>query len=128
MNYRTSVITAFLVSLFAFSLIPVRAPARASRMEEYLFGKWHQDYGAYSTETVLKTDFTFTSITIQRGAPYKLYVEGNWEVRGNDDELWMEWTRWEPSNLRKPLPEGTWIRVVDRNHYRNKFGDVYRVR
>jgi len=97
-------------------------------VEQYLVGKWHQEYGPYVTETVLKTDFTFTSITIQRGAPYRLYVEGDWEVRGNDDQLWTQWTYWEPRNLKKPLPEGTMIKVIDHDHFKNKLGDVYRVR
>ena len=126
MNYRATVATARLVSLLALPLLP--APAPTTRVEQYLVGKWHQEYGPYVTETVLKTDFTFTSITIQRGAPYRLYVEGDWEVRGNDDQLWTQWTYWEPRNLKKPLPEGTMIKVIDHDHFKNKLGDVYRVR
>lgn len=127
MNYRWPISVALAALLFALALAAAPARATPSWLEGYLsHGKWHQEYGPFVTETVFKRDRTFTSITIKRGAPYKLYVEGNWYVRPGN-QLWMEWTNWEPHTINKPLPEGTMVKVIDDNHFRNKLGLVTRV-
>jgi hypothetical protein len=35
---------------------------------------------------------------------------------------------WEPHTVRKPLPEGTMVQILDQDHFRNKLGVVTRVR
>jgi hypothetical protein len=126
MNRRLSIGVALTIALFALGLAATRTPAK-TRMEEFLTGKWHQEYGPYVTETVLNGDGTFISETIQRGAPYRLYVEGRWSVR-YENQLWMEWDNWEPHTINKPLPEGTMFQVIDQDHFRNKLGVATRVR
>ena len=126
MNYRSSLRLALAGMLFAVALTATRTPAQ-SRMERFLMGKWHQEYGPYITETVLNGDGTFTSETIQRGAPYRLYVEGTWCVR-YENQLWMEWYNWEPHTVNRPLPEGTMVEVIDQDHFRNKLGVATRAR
>jgi hypothetical protein len=39
----------------------------------------------------------------------------------------MEWTDWVPHDIAKPLPEGTKIEIIDRDHCRNKLGIVTRM-
>jgi hypothetical protein len=126
MNYRWSVSIALAVLVFAFALAAANTPAKPGSLEEYLYGKWHQEYGPYVTETVLNTDLTFTSVTVQKGAPYRLYVEGKWKVK-YQNQLWMYWVNWEPRSIKKPLPEGTTVEVIDHNHFRNKLGVVTRI-
>jgi len=126
MNCRWSVGIAFAVLVSAFALTAAHAPAKPQSLEEYLYGKWRQEYGPYITETVLNTNLTFTSLTVQRGAPYRLYVEGTWKVK-YQNQLWMYWVNWEPHTIKRPLPEGTTVEVIDRNHFRNKLGVVTRI-
>ena len=101
--------------------------AQQPDLRSFLTGKWHQEYGPYVTETVLNAGGTFTSITVQPGTPYRLYVQGRWEIK-NGNQLWQEWENWEPRTLSKPLPEGSMIEPIDRDHFRNKFGVVTRMR
>jgi hypothetical protein len=39
----------------------------------------------------------------------------------------MEWTDWVPHDIAKPLPEGTKIEIIDRDHLRNKIGIATRM-
>jgi len=115
------------VLVLAIGLTERDARAQQPDLHAFLIGKWHQEYPPYVTETVFTAGGVFTSITVQRGAPYRLYVQGRWEIRyGN--QLWQEWESWEPRTLTKPLPEGTAIQVIDQNHIRNKLGVATRMR
>jgi hypothetical protein len=126
MNYRSLVSLAVAGMLLVLALTATHTPAK-TRMEAFLMGKWHQEYGPYVTETVLNGDGTFISETVQQGTPYRLYVEGTWSVR-YENQLWMEWYNWEPHTINKPLPEGTMFEVIDQDHFRNKLGVATRVR
>ncbi|HXA95831.1 MAG TPA: hypothetical protein VN323_09735 [Candidatus Dormibacteraeota bacterium] len=127
MNHKFIPILIVASMVFTIGLTAAHAPAQQPDLRTFLIGKWHQEYGPYVTESVLTAGGTYTSITIQPGTAYRLYVQGRWDVRyGN--QLWMEWENWEPSNLRKPLPEGTLVQPIDANHFRSKFGVVTRMR
>lgn len=127
MGHLKSFSAALAALLIAIILLAGPAPANPASLETYLVGKWHQEYGPYVTETVLTAKHTFTSITVQPGTPYRLHVEGTWEIR-NEDELWLEWTDWVPHNIQKPLPEGSKIEIIDQDRFRNKLGIVTRMK
>jgi hypothetical protein len=78
------------------------------------------------TEAVCTQNHEFTAVTIQRGTPYRFYVEGTWEIRyGN--QLWQHNLRWVPDDLRIAEWEGTPIQIINADHLRNKFGDMFRM-
>lgn len=127
MNWPKRMLVALLVC--AAAAILAQTPAQSYDLERLLMGKWRQQYGPYVTVAVytLRGSYhEFTAVTVQRGAPYRLYVVGEWRVNNNRD-LWTYPKRWEPSDVRM-FAEGTPIQVIDYNHFRNKLGDVYRVR
>jgi hypothetical protein len=95
-------------------------------LNRYLVGKWHQDVGNMSAETVFNPNQTFTSLAWTRGTPYRTGRRGEWEIR-NEDELWLH--NFDCSPNRCPVEwENTRIEPIDENHFRNRFGDVYRMR
>ena len=116
----------FAALLIGVAAIVAQARAQPTDLKKLLVGKWHQEYGPYVTETEFLRNGIFNSITIQKGAPYRLYVQGEWEVHDNRD-LWTYPKRWEPSDVRM-FAEGSRIEVINENHIRNKLGDVYRVK
>jgi len=65
MSNRWSV-RIILALLLPVVLVATLVPA--TKMQQYLYGKWHQERAPYVTETVFKQDSTFTSITVQKGA------------------------------------------------------------
>lgn len=127
MRHLKSFSVALAALLIAIILLAAPTPANPPSLETYIVGKWHQEYSPYVTESVFTAKHTFTSITVQQGTPYRLYVTGVWEIR-NDDELWMEWTDWVPHDVAKPLPEGSKIEIIDQDHLRNKIGIATRMK
>ena len=103
-----------------------RTAAQQVDLNQYLVGKWHQDVGNMSAETVFNSNHTFTSLAWTRGTPYRTGGRGEWEIR-NGDELWQHNIECSPN--RCPIEwENTRVEVVDENHLRNRFGDAYRMR
>jgi hypothetical protein len=87
--------------------------AQQYSLDGVLIGKWHQEYGPYVSETVFTAGHEFMTVTIQRGAPYRLYIQGRWEVRyGN--QLWQHNLHWVPDNIRVAEWEGTQFRSSTR--------------
>src|SRR5215468_11568837 len=110
MNWEKRLLAVLLV--FATATLPAQTSAQTYNLERLLMGKWHQEYGPYVTETVfsLRGQYhEFTSVTVQRGAPYRLYVVGEWRVNNNRD-LWTYPKDWQPHDVRM-FAEGTPINV-----------------
>ena len=91
-------------------------------------GTWYQEtateMGTMATETVFNGDGTFTALAQVKGTPNHQGAEGRWDVR-DGNILWFYYERCSPD----PCPyekEGTWIKVIDHNHFQNKLGDAYR--
>lgn len=126
MNHRRLILTALAVLLTTAAFGAARAHAQQREdLETLLVGKWYQQSGSYVVETVLNANGEFTAVGYQPGTPYRQYVVGRWWLQNG--QLWTEWEQWEPHSIEKPLPEGTPVYFIDRNHFRNKFGLVTRM-
>ncbi|MGQ0568373.1 MAG: hypothetical protein ACT4P5_02395 [Armatimonadota bacterium] len=126
MNRKRAVLIACVTFVFSIALSGSKVHSQQHDLNKLLVGKWRQVVGPYVTETVNTENHKFVSVTIQRGTPYRFYVEGTWEIRyGN--QLWSRAVRWVPDSVRMPEWESTWIQVINVNHFKNKLGDVYRV-
>lgn len=110
----------------AAALCVLQAVAQQVDLNQYLVGKWHQDVGNMSGETVFNTNHTFTSLAWTRGTPYRSGARGEWEIRYGD-ELWMHNLECSPNKCAAEW-DSTRIQVIDTDHFRNRFGDVYRMR
>jgi hypothetical protein len=113
-----------LIVLVAWGAVLGAAP-RAD-LDHYLVGKWHQDVGNMSGETVFNTNHTFTSLAWTRGTTYRTGARGEWEIR-NEDQLWTHNEECSPNPCIAEW-DSTRVEVLDEDHFRNRFGEVYRMR
>jgi hypothetical protein len=117
---------AFALLLLAGAFSAVQALAQKVDLNRYLVGKWHQDVGKMTAETVFNSNHTFTSLAWTRGTPYRNGSRGDWEIR-NDNQLWMHNRECSPDACAIEWDD-TKVEVIDDNHFRNRFGEVYRLK
>jgi len=125
MNSRHFTRAALAVLLLSFAVAAARVAAQRVNLNYYLVGKWHQDVGEMSGETVFNSNHTFTSLAWTRGTSYHSGARGEWEIR-NEDQLWKHNFECSPNPCSAEWDD-TRIEVIDQNHFRNRLGDVYRM-
>jgi len=113
---------------FVFSVVVCAAQVRAQQydLDKLLVGKWRQVVGPFVNTTIFTAKHTYIVESVQRGTPYRLYVEGTWEIR-NNNQLWQKAGRRIPEATRLPEWQATVLQIIDANHLKNNQGDVYRV-
>jgi hypothetical protein len=79
-----------------------------------------------SAETVFNSNHTFMPLAWTRGTSYRVGTESDWNIR-NEDELWMHNLQCSPNPCAAEW-DSTRIEVIDDDHFRNRFGDVYRMK